>query len=254
MQVTKSLPRVRVEIAVHTIQSALAAQNGGADRVELLNNPLEGGVTPSAGVIEAVRDKLTIDLHVIIRPRGGDFYYDEIEFEAMQKDIAIAKRLKANGVVFGLVNPDGTVDVERTRRLTEISKPMSVTFHRAFDLCHSLPHALETLISIGIDRILTSGGEATALQGSDVIADLARQAGNRIVVMAGGGVSPESAREIVKRTGVREIHAGLRSTVQSPMHFRNYKTSLGPTGYGAYERIVVKEDRVRHLVRELEGL
>ena len=245
---------MQVEIAIHTIQSALAAQNGGADRVELFSNPLEGGVTPSEGVIGAVRDKLTVDLHVMIRPRGGDFHYDEIEFKAMQQDIAVAKRLGANGVVFGLVNPDGTVDVERTRELTEISRPMSVTFHRAFDCCHSLPHALETLISIGIDRILTSGGEATALQGSDVIADLVRQAGKRTSVMAGGGVSPESAREIVQRTGAREIHAGLRSTVQSPMRFRNYKTALGSTGYGVYERIVVKEDRVRLLVNELRGL
>ena len=251
---TKSLPTARVEIAVHTIQSALAAQNGGADRVELFSNPLEGGVTPSEGMIGAVREKLTVDLHVMIRPRGGDFHYDEIEFKAMQKDTTVAKRLKANGVVFGLVNLDGTVDVERTRQLTEISRPMSVTFHRAFDLCHTLPHALETVISIGVDRILTSGGEASALQGSDVIADLVRQAENRIVVMAGGGITPENAREIVQRTGIREIHAGLRSTVQSPMRFRNHNICLGPTGYGAYERIVVKEDRVRQLVSELEGL
>ena len=254
VQVTKSLPTVQLEIAVHTIQSAVAAQNGGATRVELFSNPLEGGVTPSPGTIGAVRDKLTVELHVMIRPRGGDFHYDEMEFTAMREDIAQARRFGANGVVFGIVNLDGTIDRERTRELVESSRGMSVTFHRAFDVCQNLPNALETLISCGVDRILTSGGEATALEGCSAIANLVIQGANRIAVMAGGGISPENAREIVEKTGVREIHAGLRSIVPSPMRFRNERIALGPTAYGTYERIIVREDRVRQLRRELEGL
>lgn len=254
MHVTKSLQTVLLEVAVHTIESAIAAQKGGAARVELFSNPLEGGVTPSEGIIGAVRDKLTVDFHVMIRPRGGDFHYDDAEFKAMQQDIGVAKRLGANGVVFGLVNLDGTIDRVRTRELVEISRPMTATFHRAFDVCQNLPNALETLISCGVDRVLTSGGEATAHKGCDAIADLVQQAGNGISIMAGGGIDAENARKIVQRSGVREIHAGLRSTGQSPMRFRNDKISLGPPGYSSYERVMVREDRVRQLVTELENL
>jgi copper homeostasis protein len=243
-----------LEIAVHTIESAISAQNGGAARVELFSNPLEGGVTPSEGTIAAVRDKLTADLHVMIRPRGGDFYYDDAEFDAMQRDVEVAKRLGANGVVFGFVNLDGTIHEERTGRLVNLSRPLAVTFHRAFDVCQDLRTALETLISSGVDRVLTSGGEVNAVQGMDVIANLAGQAGNRIVVIAGGGIRPNNAREIVQKTGVREIHAGLRHTVPSPMRFRNEKISLVPSSYGPYQKVVVREEEVRQLVSALEGL
>ncbi|HWY70873.1 MAG TPA: copper homeostasis protein CutC [Terriglobales bacterium] len=246
--------RTIVEIAVHSVESAIAAQVGGADRVELFSNPIEGGVTPSEGLITILREKLVKDLHVMIRPRGGDFHYSELESEVMRRDINMAKRSGANGVVFGFVNVDGTVDVERTRQMVEASRPLSVTFHRAFDVCSNLENALEDLISSGVDRVLTSGGEASAIEGSKRIASLVRIAGNRIKIIAAGGIRPANVRRILQETGVREVHAGLRSTIPGPMRFHNEKVSIGHRIPGEHERIVVKEDDVRKLVNAVGQL
>jgi len=246
--------RIVVEIAVHSVESAIAAQAGGADRVELFSNPIEGGVTPSEGLIAVVREKLIQDLHVMIRPRGGDFHYSDLELAVMVRDVNMAKRLGANGVVLGLVNVDGTVDIHRTRQLVEVSRPLSVTFHRAFDVCCNLENALEDLIGCGVDRVLTSGGEATAIKGSKSIANLVRLAGNRIKIMAGGGIRPANIRQIVQETDAREVHAGLRRIVPSPMRFHNDKVSIGHKVPAEYERITVKEDDVRKLVIEAEIL
>lgn len=245
---------IAVEIAVSDPESAFAAQTGGADRVELLSNWLEGGTTPSSGMVAVVRNNLAIDLHVIVRPRGGDFSYSRDEFDVMKRDIAAAKGLGANGVAFGLVNLDGKVDTERTRELVETARPLSVTFHRAFDTCHDLPRALEDLISCGINRVLTSGGEANALDGKRMLAELVSLAGNRVSVMVGGGVRKENVREILQETGAREVHAGLRSTIPSPMRFRNPRVSFGPVSRSEYERVVVRTDDVRDFVQKLGGL
>lgn len=241
---------VTVEIAVHTVESAIAAEAGRADRVELFSDPCEGGVTPSVGLIGLVRENVTQDVHIMIRPRGGDFHYSDLEFDIMSRDIETAKRLGANGLVFGLVNLDGTVDVERTRQLVEASRPASVTFHRAFDVCRDLEKGLEDLISCGVDRVLTSGGEANATEGIKCIANLVRIARNRIIIMAGGGVNKASLRAIVEQTGVREVHAGLRSTIPSPVRFRNQKVLIGYRAPEEYERIVVNEEEVRAFVDE----
>lgn len=246
--------RILVEIAAHTIESALAAQSGGADRVELFSNYLEGGVTASAGLIAVAREQLSIDFQVMIRPRGGDFHYSGDEFRVMQRDIEAAKRLGANGVVLGLVNLDGTVDVERTGALVKLARPLAVTFHRAFDMCRDLPAALEDVISTGADRLLTSGGEATAGGGIEPLANLVRIAGSRVSLIAAGGITIENVCEIVQRTGVREVHAGLRSTVPSPMRFRNENIYFGPTGQRQYERAAVQEEDVRELIERVNGL
>jgi copper homeostasis protein len=250
---THSVKRVLVEIAAHTLESAITAQAGGADRVELFSNPLEGGVTPSEGLIAVVRKRISLDLGVVIRPRGGDFYYSDEEFEAMLEDVATAKRLGANGVAVGLVNPDGTVDSDRVCKLVSAARPLSVTFHRASDMCKDLPVALESLISCGVDRVLTSGGEVSALEGIEPLARLVRIAGDRISIIAAGGIRAENARQIVQQTGVREVHAGLRSRVSSPMQFRNHKVSFGP-GANEYERVIVKDGDVRRLAEELTDL
>jgi copper homeostasis protein len=241
------------EIASHTLEAALAAQSGGAHRVELFSSPLGGGVTPSEGAIAIARDKLSIDLHVLIRPRMGDFLYSNEEFEVMLRDVSAARRLAANGVVFGLVNQDGSIDVERTRELAAASRPMSVTLHRAFDACKDLSRALDDAIVCGVDRVLTSGGERTAMDGLSTIADLVRRAGDQIVVMAGGGIKADNVRVIVEQTGVREVHAGLRSTMPSQMTFQNQKLSFGSQG-NEYENIVVREQDVRALVEQVDGL
>ena len=240
--------KILVEIAVHTIESALAAEKGGADRVEVFSNPLEGGVTPSEGLMAVIREKLTRDIHIMIRPRGGDFLYSDMEFEAMGRDIEVARGVGANGVVFGLVHKDGTVDMKRIRQLVEAARPLSVTFHRAFDACRDPETALEELVECGVDRVLTSGGEANAVLGSNLISQLVRIAGHRTKIVAAGGVNSTNVRQIVEQTGVSEVHAGLRSTVSGPMRFQNRKIRLGHGAAGEYERIVVREEDVRKLV------
>jgi copper homeostasis protein len=241
--------KILVEVAAHTIEAALAAEAGGADRVELFSNHMEGGVTPSEGAIAVGRDHMRIGLHVMIRPRGGDFCYSEHEVDAMHRDISVAKRLGANGVAFGIVNPDGEINVEQAGQLIASARPLSVTFHRAFDTCKDLTAALVLLISSGVDRVLTSGGAPNAADGIENIANLVSIAGGRIKVMAGGGIRPHNIRRIVQETGVLEVHAGLRSVVPGPMLFRNQAIS-SETEPHCYDRTVIHETDVRRLVDE----
>lgn len=248
-----SAKRITVEIAAHSVQSALAAQAGGAHRVELFSDPLEGGVTPSEGLIAVVRDQLKIPLHVIIRPRGGDFCYSDEEQEVMLRDIAAAKRMGVDGVVLGTLNPEGSVNVELTRELAEAARPMSVTFHRAIDVCRDLLTALNDVIACGADRALTSGGAALASEGIPVLASLVRQAGEQVSIMAAGGIRPRNVRAVIQQTGVREVHAGLRTVVTGPMQFRNETVSFGKA-HSEFERVVVQEQDVRRLVEQAEGL
>lgn len=242
-----------VEIAAHTIESALAAQQGGASRVELFSDPSGGGVTPSAGLVAGIRKRISADLHVMIRPRGGDFCYSAEEFEAMLRDVEVAKQLGANGLVAGIVNPDGTVDSVRMRQLISAARPLAITFHRAFDMCKDLPAALEELISCGVDRVLTSGGETTAMEGIETLTKLVRIAGQQASIIVAGGINAGNVREIVERTGVREVHAGLRSPTPSPMQFRNPRVQFGP-GANEYERARVNQEDVRRLVETVAGL
>lgn len=200
-----------IEVCVDSVQSALAAEAGGAARVELCDNLPEGGTTPSAGVIAAVRKQLRIPLHVIVRPRGGDFCYSDVEFGVMERDIALAKQLGADGVVLGILLANGSVDVERTRALIALARPMSVTFHRAFDMTCDAFEALDALIDLGADRILTSGQQPSVLEGLDLITALVRRADGRIVILACGGVDERNASRVVAESHVRELHVGRRS-------------------------------------------
>jgi copper homeostasis protein len=240
-------PKILVEVCVDSLASALAAQRGGAARIELCSGMLEGGVTPSAGLIEAVHSSVSIAVHAMIRPRGGDFFYDADELAIMRRDIATAKQLGANGVVFGILDLDGNVDVAHTRELVELAHPIEVTFHRAFDMAADLSRALEDVCATGAARILTSGGEQTSLQGRDQIAQLVQQAAGRIIVMPGSGIKPENARSLVEHTSAREIHVGLRSSVPSPMRHRNLRISMGSLADREYDRHVVLEESVRKL-------
>lgn len=244
---------ITVEIAAHSVQSAIAAQRGGAHRVELFSNPLEGGVTPSQGLIEVAREELSIPLHVLVRPRGGDFCYDEAELDAMQRDIAVAKRIGADGVVFGILEPEGSVNVELTRQLVQVARPLSVTFHRAIDICRDILDAVQKVIGCGADRVLTSGGKANAWDGVSVLKSMADEAGGQVTLIAAGGIRPENVRTIIQQTGIREVHAGLRSRVPGPMVFQNEKVSFGP-GRNEFERIVVQEKDVCDLVERVQGL
>ncbi len=236
-----------IEVCVDSVSSALAAERGGAQRVELCSDLYEGGVTPSVGLLEAVRSNISIGLHPIIRPRPGDFCYSDDEIDIIKRDIRIAKEAGADGVVFGLLKPDGTIHIEQTRILVELARPLSVTFHRAFDMAANLDQALEDVCATGADRLLTSGGEQDCVQGANAIARLVKAAGDRIIIMAGGGIGQSNAISIIERTGATEIHVGLASTTTSPMLFRNTRVTLGKTHGREYQRTQVTEENVRKL-------
>jgi copper homeostasis protein len=244
---------ILVEICVDSVTSAVAAERGGARRIELCSDLLEGGITPSAGMLEQVRAKVSIAIQVMIRPRGGDFFYDADEFEIMRRDIAVAKNLGADGVVFGILDADGSVDTGRSRRLVELARPLDVTFHRAFDMSADLFRSLEDVRATGADRILTSGGQPTALQGREVIAELVKAAAGRVAIMPGSGIKAENARRIVTESEVREIHAGLGTSVAGPMRFRTPQLTMGKASDREYQRTVVLEENVRSLCAAVAG-
>jgi len=243
--------RVLVEVCVDSVASAIAAQRGGASRIELCSSLNDGGVTPSTGLIETTRASVSIPIHVMIRPRAADFCYDEHEFAGMQRDIVKAKKLGADGIVFGILSAEGNVDAERTKQLTDLARPLPVTFHRAFDMTSDLFHALEDLCSIGMDRVLTSGGEKTSLLGRERIAQLVQKAQGRIGIMPGSGIKPENARQLVADTGVGEIHVGLRTPRPSPMQYQNSRVSIGVAEGREYQRFGVLEEDVRRLCAAL---
>jgi len=194
---------------VDSVESALAAERGGAGRLELCDALFDGGTTPSAGMIAACRERVSIPLFVIIRPRGGGFVYSAPELDVMRRDIAAARGLGADGVVIGALRPDGTVNDEHVRSLVGVADGLAVTFHRAFDFVPDLGGALETIIATGVTRVLSSGGALMAREGVATLASLVAQAGDRLVVMAGGGVREENVKEIVDGSGVREVHVRL---------------------------------------------
>jgi copper homeostasis protein len=218
---------VNMEVCANSVRSALAAQEGGAIRVELCDNLPEGGTTPGYATIALAKKMLSIKVYPIIRPRGGDFLYSDLEFDLMKEDIRICKSLNCDGVVIGILKADGSVDKERCAALIAAAKPMPVTFHRAFDMSNDLEKALEDIIELGCERILTSGGESSALKGVSVLAKLIKQAQGRIIIMPGAGVSVSNITDIIKLTGAKEFHASARHAVKSEMQFRNPRLSMG---------------------------
>jgi copper homeostasis protein len=237
-----------LEVCVDSVASALAAERGGARRVELCANLLEGGVTPSAGMIAAVRGKIAIGLNVMIRPRGGDFCYSDEELAIMRNDIATAKRFGADGVVLGVLDMDGMVDAERTAQLVEAAGELAVTFHRAIDMSRDLLASLETLKSVGVSHVLTSGGEQTALEGRAMVAKLVRAAQGKLAVMAGSGIQEHNVRQLIEETGVREIHVSLNGKEESPMRHRNDRIAMGVIRDREYQRFGVLQERVEKLL------
>jgi len=213
-------PRV-LEIASNSVASALAAQAGGADRVELFDNLGEGGTTPSYASVAVARERLRIPLFVLIRPRPGDFHYDALETELMLRDIANCRQLGCDGVVIGALDADGAVAMPLCRELVAAAGPLGITFHRAFDAARDLPEALEQVVELGCQRVLSSGGQASAGQGSDMLARLVAQAGDRLSVMAGAGITPDNIAAIASVTGCREVHASAKAARASGMRFRN---------------------------------
>jgi copper homeostasis protein len=245
---------VLVEACVDSVASALAAERGGAARLELCDNLFDGGTTPSAGMISGVKAAVRIPVFVIVRPRGGGFVHTADEIGVMRLDVEAARMLGADGIALGVLTRDARVDEEQLRMLVTQSGDLPVTFHRAFDLTRDREEALETLIRCGVKRVLTSGGAATALEGVEAIAALTRRAASHITVMAGGGVREETVQEIVHRTRVAEVHVRgtrLARTVMSPAagHIRLRKAL--PDDQGAFEE--TDEKRIREFVRLANG-
>jgi copper homeostasis protein len=239
-----------LEICAGSVTSCLAAQEGGAARVEFCDNLLEGGTTPSYGAIASARDKLRITLNVIIRPRGGDFLYSDVEFEVMERDILSCKELGVDGVVIGMLTADGDIDISRTRRLVELAAPMPVTFHRAFDVARDPLKALEDVIRAGCVRLLTSGQEASALEGRALISDLRKAAGERLVIMPGAGVRLNNIAQLVAETGCVEYHTSGRAPFPSGMNYRNERVKMGGTGQDEYAIVETSADLVKQIVAE----
>ncbi len=208
-----------IEIATSDFSTTRSAVDGGADRIELCANLAEGGTTPSFGTIKQCREAFTVSLFPIIRPRGGDFLYTDEEFQIMLHDVKLSKQLGCDGVVIGLLNNDGTIDIKRTSLLVEAAYPMGITFHRAFDRCKDPFEALEQLMEMGCERILTSGQQPAAPEGVELIAELNTLAADRIIVMPGSGVRKENIKMLAERTGCKEFHSSLRGKEQSKMEF-----------------------------------
>lgn len=209
-----------LEIAANSVASAVAAQEGGADRIELCTALDVGGLTPTQGMMSLAREKLSIPIHVLIRPRAGDFLYDDNECEEMLRDIGVARSLGCEGVVIGILDADGHVDKPRCARLMEAAKSMDITFHRAIDVCRDPLRALEDIIALGCDRILTSGGQPSAEAGAAAIANLVQQAAGRIAIMPGGGITPDNVAAIAAQTGAKACHASAKMALPSGMRHR----------------------------------
>ena len=207
-----------LEISVEAAEAALAAERGGADRIELCSNLSVGGITPGAELMSAVRERLRIPIFMMIRPRPGDFVYSAAEFAAMKGDVGAAKKFGMNGVVLGILEADRHVDVARTRELAELARPLPTTFHRAFDKSADLVQALEDVIQTGAARILTSGGASGAREGSAVLAMLVAAARNRSLVVPGAGINASNIAQIVEQTRAREFHSGLGSALPYGSH------------------------------------
>jgi copper homeostasis protein len=231
---------MELEICVDSLESAITAERGGADRVELCSDLLEGGITPSSGMIQAVRSKIDIGLFVMIRPRGGDLFYSDSEVEVMSRDILEAKRLGADGVVLGLLTIDGRVDVLRTETLVRLAAPMQVTFHRAIDMAVDIDQACEDIITTGAHRILTSGGKQTAPAGAEQIARLVEASKGRIGIMVGSGIRVHNIVEVAQATGDRVI-------------YRNHVLDMGGRQGEEFIRYTVLEDDVRSLRQTLDS-
>lgn len=245
----------KLEICVDSAESAFNAQEGGADRIELCTNLLEGGTTPGSGIIAVLRDKLDLKIHVLVRPRGGDFLYSDLEYEIMKRDIKICRDIGVEGVVLGILDPAGEIDIERTSRLVEYAHPMSVTFHRAFDMCSDPFMGLEDIITTGASRVLTSGQKNMAAEGSFLIRKLNEQARNRIIIMPGSGLNDSNIELLARETGSSEFHLTGRKTIDSEMIFRKDDVSMRSIeDIPEYSRKIADTEMIKKVVTILEHI
>lgn len=250
----KCLPFV-VEICADSVESACNAEVAGAGRVELCSALSEGGVTPSLGLITMVRNNIDIDLNVIIRPRGGDFFYNDNELSVMRHDIDSAGEAGANGIVTGILTSDGNIDVERMAMLVEYAYPMSVTFHRAFDMCRDPLRAIEDVIATGAKRLLTSGQARKVVEGVTLIKELNDIAEDKIIIMPGCGIDEFNIASVALATGAREFHLSARKSFESLMSFRKKGVSMGGTAaISEYQIRIADVERIRSVIEALKNI
>jgi len=244
-----------VEICTDSVESATIAEAAGAGRIELCSALTEGGVTPSAGLIEAVRRETNIRLHVLIRPRSGDFLYNDTEFSVMRRDIDTAGECGADGIVTGILRSDGSIDIERTALLAEYASPMALTFHRAFDLCRDPKKGLEDIIAAGATRILTSGQAKNAIEGASLIRSMISDAAGRIIIMPGGGIDEYNIAMLANSTGAAEYHLSGRKQRESMMTFRRKGVYMGdPRLQSEYTLKSADSERISSVIMILRGI
>lgn len=251
---SKTLP-VTLEVCSNSVTSAIAAQDGGAVRVELCENLAEGGTTPSYGQMILARKYLHIKLYVLIRPRRGDFLYTDLEFEVMKADIRNCIEAGCDGVVIGILKADGSIDVERCTELVRLARQwgLGVTFHRAFDMCADLHVALEQIIEMGCERILTSGGKTTAIEGATMINHLIEKAAGRISIMPGSGVSEGNVADLVHFTGATEVHSSARVNIKGGMEYQNDHILMSNSIADEYNLDVTSAERVKAIIEAANG-
>jgi copper homeostasis protein len=243
-----------IEVCIDSVASAIAAEQGGAARVELCQNLFEGGTTPSMGTVYHALQRVGIKVNVIIRPRGGDFLYSDDEFAVMQHDIVGFKEMGINGVVIGLLNADGTIDIERSRQLIDLARPLEVTYHRAFDVTADPFRSLDDLIGLGVERLLTSGQEPSVLEGVELIAELVRRADKDLIVMPGAGINAKNLPRIIRETGAKEYHLTGSAMVKSKMEFRNERCFMGKALYAPeFSLKITDADKIQNCVHVLIG-
>jgi len=236
----------KLEIIGFNIESCIAAQEAGANRIELCASPGEGGTTPSYAFIKEAREKLDIDLYVMIRPGGGDFLYSDDDFEIMKNDVAICKQLGCDGIVTGILTADGKVDKKRCKELIELAYPLEATFHRAFDRVADPFEALEDIIELGFERILTSGLKPKAIDSLELLSKLIKQSDERIIIMPGSGVTAENIITIAESTGAKEFHSSATFVKQSEMQFHNNEMNE------SLNYVCVNKEAVKKMVQLLE--
>lgn len=247
----KHTPPIKVEICVGSLDSALAAARGGADRIELCSALSEGGLTPSIALIRRALTIPNVVTHVLVRPRMADFLYTSDECDVICEDIRAAVEAGVSGIVIGALTPHGDIDVAALRRFINAAEGASVTFHRAFDLCRHPQEALEQIIELGCNRLLTSGQAPTAETGIPLLRELIRQSQGRITIMPGGGVSPSNAARLLRDTGATELHASVRVPLPSQMIYRHAGVSMGRSDIDEYARLETSSELVAALVREV---
>jgi copper homeostasis protein len=245
----------KLEICVDSVQSAIYAEQSGASRIELCDNLMEGGTTPSFGIISTARKYLKIGLNVLIRPRPGDFLYSEQEFEIMLRETEICRECGVDGIVTGILRSDGAIDTERTSELVRAAHPMPVTFHRAYDMCIDPIQGLEDIIKTGARRVLTSGHKNSAEDGSVLLGELVRVAGQRIIIMPGSGINETNIEKIARVSGAREFHCSARKIIESDMSFRKEGVTMGNVqGYDEFRRKVADSEKIKNIIRILANL